>query len=59
MDSLTQIVVGIIAMGLLFWMADDMISGQQHEQVQLQKSGYQMCMRHSKNEMYCSTVFPQ
>ena len=58
MDSLTQIVVGIIAMGLLFWMADDMISGQQHEQAQLQKSGYQTCMQHSKNELYCSTVFP-
>ena len=66
MDNITQfvgsaagqIVAGVVALSLLFWMADDMISGQQQEQAQMQKSGYQTCMLHSKNELYCSTVFP-
>ena len=54
-----QIVAGIVSFSLFFWMADDMISGQQHEQAQLQKSGYQTCMQHSKNAEYCSMVFPK
>ena len=53
-----QIVAGIASLGLFFWMADDMISGQQQAQAQMQKNGYQMCMQHSKNAEYCSTVFP-
>lgn len=53
-----QIVAGIVSFSLFFWMADDMISGQQHEQAQLQKSGYQTCMQHSSEE-YCSTIYPE
>ncbi|MEB8536825.1 hypothetical protein [Acidithiobacillus ferriphilus] len=63
MDSLTQfagsaagqIVAGIVALSLFFWMADDMISGQEHQQ--MQKNGYQMCMQNSRNAEYCSMVF--
>ena len=53
-----QIVAGVVALSLFFGMADYMISGQQHEQAQLQKSGYQTCMQHSSEE-YCSTIYPE
>lgn len=53
-----QIVAVVVAMCLFFGMADYMISGQQQEQALMQKNGYAMCMQHSKNELYCSTVFP-
>lgn len=66
MDSLTQfagsaagqIIAGIVALGLFFWIADDMISGQQQEQALMQKNGYQTCMQRSSEE-YCSTIYPE
>ena len=54
-----QIIAGIVALGLFFLMADDMISGQQQAQARMQKSGYSLCMQHSKNAEYCSMVFPK
>lgn len=53
-----QIVAGAVSLSLFFGMADYMITGQQQEQKLMLKSGYQTCMQHSNNEMYCSTVFP-
>ncbi len=54
-----QIIAGIVSLSLFFWMADDMISGQQQEQALMQKNGYAMCMQHSKNAEYCSMIFPK
>lgn len=57
-SSAGQIVAVVVSLSLFFGMADHMISSQQQQQKLMLKSGYQTCMQHSNNELYCSTVFP-